>query len=173
MSIVSRQKKKDARIGKTNPDQYFTNQLISLKPSLPFTDGMANKAKVTHVLWMDCTWCSEVRRTVWTQVAVWTIYNRHRWKKLKLILNSLRFILQPFDIFTPFQAPSFFLLPSYGSTSGCFPSITWSSLDLFMSRRNASQLTISLSSCEWKLLFRETFMTPFKGWRLKHRKEGT
>lgn len=66
------------------------------------------------------------------------------------------------------------------SRSGCFPSFTWSSLGLFMSARNASQLTVSLSSCEWKLLFlgrgwwrAGTFMAPFKGWHLKHRKEGT
>lgn len=54
-----------------------------------------------------------------------------------------------------------------------FPPITCPSLDLFMSSRNASQLTVSLGSCEWKLPFGETFMTPFKGRHLKHRKEGT
>lgn len=42
-----------AKRRQTNPDQYFADQLISLRRPAPFTDGMANcaqtKAKVRSV----------------------------------------------------------------------------------------------------------------------------
>lgn len=162
MSIVSQRGKKKKRERclhwKTNPYQYFTNQLISLRHSMPFTLGIANCVQTKQRSKMYCLTQWQIvsaGSAVWKSlrsVAVRTIYNHLWWEKLTGILNSLRLIWHFHTIKS--NNSFFFSTNGHVRSSFCLLSFfTRPSLDLFMSRRKAPQLTISLSSCEWKLLF--------------------
>lgn len=128
MSIVSQRGKKRERERclhwKTNPYQYFTNQLISLRHSMPFTLGIANCVQTKQRSKMYCLTQWQIvsaGSAVWKSlrsVAVRTIYNHLWWEKLTGILNSLRLI---WHFHTIKSNNSFFspLMDTWGPASAC------------------------------------------------------